>query len=91
MSIILTSPEIILILQIMAIIGFIFLASYKLALYFFLAFLALAITGLYGGIAGILNATGFETIPLFGNKILEIYEGLALLALGLFFVGLIKS
>ncbi len=41
----------------------------KLALYFFIAFLAFAITGLYGGIAGILSKTGFEMIPVLGNKI----------------------
>jgi len=63
----------------------------RLALYFFIAFIVLALTGLYGGIAGILSETGFDWIPIIGNKILEIYEGLALVALGLFVVGLIKT
>jgi hypothetical protein len=62
----------------------------KLALYFFVAFVVLSLSGLYGGIAGILNHSGYEYIPIFGNKILEIYEGLALVALIFFLVGLIK-
>lgn len=62
----------------------------KLALYFFIAFICLGISGLYGGIAGILNKTGFDMIPVFGDKVLEIYEGLALIALAFFIIGLIK-
>ncbi|MFX1338485.1 MAG: hypothetical protein ACFFDK_07735 [Promethearchaeota archaeon] len=62
----------------------------KLALYFFIAFICLGISGLYGGIAGILNKTGFDMIPIFGDKVLEIYEGWALIALVLFIIGLIK-
>ena len=62
----------------------------QLALYFFVAFLALSLSGLYGGIAGILYNSGFSSIPIFGDKILEIYEGLALVALGFFVIGLIK-
>ena len=62
----------------------------KLALYFFVAFICLGISGLYGGTAGILNKTGYEMIPIFGDKILEIYEGLALIALIFFIIGLIK-
>jgi hypothetical protein len=62
----------------------------KLALYFFVAFIALSLSGLYGGIAGILNNSGYESVPVFGNKILEIYEGLALVALIFFILGLIK-
>ena len=61
----------------------------KLSLYFFGAFVFLAITGLYGGLSGILNNIGLDFIPIIGNKILEIYEGLALLALIFFIVGLI--
>jgi hypothetical protein len=61
----------------------------KLALYFVIAFVVLAISGLYGGTAGFLNKTGFDSIPIFGNKINEIYEGLALVALIMFSVGLI--
>ncbi|MHA1988303.1 MAG: hypothetical protein ACW98D_16830 [Promethearchaeota archaeon] len=63
----------------------------KLALYFVIAFLILAISGLYGGTAGFLSKTGFETIPIFGNKINEIYEGLALGALIAFSIGLIVA
>ncbi|MHA1148183.1 MAG: hypothetical protein ACTSR8_08050 [Promethearchaeota archaeon] len=62
----------------------------KLALSFFAGFICLAISGLYGGAAGFLNNLGFESIPVLGNKILEIYEGLALIALIFFIIGLIK-
>ncbi len=62
----------------------------KLALYFFAAFICLAFSGFYGGIAGILNKSGFEMIPILGDKILEIYEGVALVALIFFIIGLIK-
>ncbi len=62
----------------------------RLALFFFAAFTCLAISGLYGGLAGILNHSGFEAIPIIGDKILEIYEGLALIALIFFIIGLIK-
>lgn len=61
----------------------------KLALYFFGAFVCLAVTGLYGGLAGILNSIGLDFIPIIGSKILEIYEGFALIALFFFIVGLI--
>ena len=61
----------------------------KLAIYFLVAFLCLSITGLYGGIAGFLNKTGFESIPIMGNKINEIYHGLNLVALVFFLIGLI--
>lgn len=63
----------------------------QLALYFFIGFLLLSISGLYGGIAGFLNNTGFDMIPIFGDKINEIYNGLATLALGAFLIGLIKT
>jgi hypothetical protein len=62
----------------------------KLAKFFFAGFLCLSISGLYGGIAGFLDQLGYSTIPIIGNKILEIYEGLALLALIFFTLGLIK-
>lgn len=62
----------------------------RLALYFVGAFICLAVSGLYGGIAGILNKTGFDMIPIFGDKVLEIYEGLALVALIFFIIALIK-
>lgn len=62
----------------------------RLALWFFAAFLALAISGLYGGFAGILSASGYSILPIIGNKILEIYVGLALIALVFFIIGLIK-
>ncbi len=58
----------------------------KLALYFIGAFICLAASGLYGGIAGFLNKTAFEAI----DKILEIYYGLALIALIFFVIGLLK-
>ncbi len=62
----------------------------KLALWFFVAFVALAISGLYGGFAGIFNSSGYSAVPIIGNKILEIYVGLALVALVFFLIGLIK-
>ena len=65
-------------------------ANNKLALYFIGAFICLSISGLYGGIAGILNNTGFESLPILGNKVLEIYDGLAMLALVFFLMGLVK-
>ncbi|HEY0089984.1 MAG TPA: hypothetical protein VGB37_14130 [Candidatus Lokiarchaeia archaeon] len=58
----------------------------KLALFFIGAFICFAASGLYGGIAGLLNKTAFEAI----DKILEIYNGLALIALIFFIVGLLK-
>jgi len=61
-----------------------------LVIYFFAAFMCLSLSGLYGGIAGVLNKTGFEWIPVFGDKILEIYEGLALVALIFFVICLVK-
>lgn len=61
-----------------------------LARFFFVAFLVLAFSGLYGGIAGILSKTGFEWIPILGEKVVEIYEGAALLALIFFLIGLYR-
>ncbi|MFW9890134.1 MAG: hypothetical protein ACFFER_18275 [Candidatus Thorarchaeota archaeon] len=61
-----------------------------LAKFFFGAFLALAISGIYGGIAGVLSKTGFELIPILGEKVVEIYEGLALVSLVLFLIGLYR-
>jgi len=55
----------------------------KLALYFSIAFLCLAISGLYGGFAGL-------TGSLIGGKILEIYEGLSVLSLVFFLLGLMR-
>ena len=51
----------------------------KLTVFFCAAFLALAISGLYGGISGFI-----------GFKIMEIYETLALLAVLLFLSGLLS-
>jgi hypothetical protein len=62
----------------------------KLAKYFFLAFVCLSLSGLYGGIAGILNRSGYNWIPFLGVKILEIYVGLTLIALIFFLIGLMK-
>ncbi|MFW9802986.1 MAG: hypothetical protein ACFFFC_10055 [Candidatus Thorarchaeota archaeon] len=59
-----------------------------LAKYFFAAFLMLAISGLYGGISGVLSKTGYEMIPIIGEKVKEIYEGLAVVSLVLFLIGL---
>lgn len=67
-----------LILAILTILKYIKTKS-RLALYFIMAFIALGISGLYGGIAEILDV-----------KILEVYYGLALLALAFFLIGLIK-
>ncbi|MFW9798612.1 MAG: hypothetical protein ACFFE2_16360 [Candidatus Thorarchaeota archaeon] len=61
-----------------------------LARFFFVAFLVLAFSGLYGGIAGILSKTGFEWIPIIGEKVVEIYEGAALLSLLFFLIGLFR-
>ncbi len=62
----------------------------KLALYFFIGFLLLSITGFYGGISGFLNQTGFGMIPILGNKVNEIYNGMTTIALGAFLIGLYK-
>ena len=62
----------------------------KLAKYFFFAFLFLACGGLYGGVAGLLSKTVYIGIPVIGNKIKEIYEGLTVIALGFFLLGLMK-
>ncbi len=62
----------------------------QLALWFFAAFVALAISGLYGGLAGILYSSGYSAVPILGNKILEIYVGLALVALVFFLIGLVR-
>ncbi len=61
-----------------------------LAKFFFAAFLALAISGIYGGIAGVLSKTGFALIPILGNKVNEIYEGLAVVSFVFFLIGLYK-
>ncbi|MHA1951793.1 MAG: hypothetical protein ACXAAO_12730 [Candidatus Thorarchaeota archaeon] len=61
-----------------------------LAKFFFAAFLLLAISGIYGGVAGVLSKTGFELIPIMGEKVVEIYEGLALFSLIFFLIGLLK-
>jgi hypothetical protein len=62
----------------------------RLAIFFFGAFLLLALSGLYGGISGILNLSGFSSLPIIGGKIMEIYETLALLGLFLFLGGLLS-
>jgi hypothetical protein len=62
----------------------------KLALYFGLAFLCLGASGVYGGTATLLSKLGFAMIPLIGEKIVEIYTGLAIASLAFFFVGLIR-
>ncbi|MGQ4875287.1 MAG: hypothetical protein ACP6IY_14580 [Promethearchaeia archaeon] len=62
----------------------------KLAFFFFIGFLLLGFSGVYGGIAGTLSKSGYEMIPVVGNKILEIYEGLVFIALIFFIIGLIK-
>ncbi|MFW9959013.1 MAG: hypothetical protein ACFFCT_13160 [Candidatus Odinarchaeota archaeon] len=75
--------------------SFLTLRKYKetgnmLAKFFFVAFLVLAFSGMYGGIAGILSKTGFEWIPIMGEKVVEIYEGLAVLSLVFFLLGLYR-
>ena len=62
----------------------------KLALYFGLAFLCLGISGIYGSISGLLSELGYTAIPIIGQKILEIYTGLALVSLLFFFAGLMR-
>jgi hypothetical protein len=62
----------------------------KLAKFFFVAFLFLALSGIYGGIAGLLGEFGYTYLPVIGSKIEEVYEGLTVIALIFFLVGLIK-
>ncbi len=62
----------------------------KLALYFGIAFLWLAISGLYGGIASLFEEMGLGTIPVIGSKIIEMYSGLALMSLLFFVIGLLR-
>ncbi|MFW9855956.1 MAG: DUF5985 family protein [Candidatus Thorarchaeota archaeon] len=58
----------------------------NLPLFFAMAFFALALSGLYGGLDFFVEGT-----PLAYEKIKEIYEGLQLLAVILFGIGILRA